>query len=169
MQRNKLFAGLGIATLAGGGIYLYQLKETGDRIETTTAIKYDKLGLDRVYLTLNVRLTNRGTVTLKLSDMNVDVQSQNLRGQRDSLLTNVGQRPTVVAPPNQPVDFSFSLATLPIQHLVQVFGKQNINRLRSGGLDVESVVTTKLFGFFPVEKRDKTILRADLKTLISFL
>ena len=169
MQKAKIVGLLSTAAVAGGGMYLYHLKETGDKLETTTKISYDRIDLQRVYLTLNVRLVNRGTVTLKLSDMDVDVQSQNLRGQRDSLLTNIGQQPTVVASPNQPVEFSFSLATLPIQHLIQVFGKQNINRLRSGGLDVESVVTTKLFGFYPVEKRDKTILRADLKTLMSFL
>ncbi|WPP49625.1 hypothetical protein [Catalinimonas niigatensis] len=150
---------LSAGLVAAGGYYLYQLKATGDVLETVTDIKLHSLNMDHAVLKANVKLINKGTTTLRIDNPQVEVFYVLPQGTRKSILTTNPQNQTVIVKPGQSSAFDLYLKTLSKAELLSIVGQSKALQLLSSGLTFLMKTKAKVNYLIPIDEEEPIVLK----------
>ncbi|MDF9799748.1 hypothetical protein OKW21_005011 [Catalinimonas alkaloidigena] len=153
------FALLSAGLVAAGGYYLYQLKATGEALETVTDIKLHSLSMDRAVLKAHVRLINKGTTTLRIENPNVEVFYVLPKGSQKSILVTKPQDQTIVVKPGGSSEFDLYLETLSKAELLSIVGHSKALQLITSGLTFLMKTKAKVNYFIPIEEEEPIVLK----------
>lgn len=158
MERSD-FALLSAGMAVAAGYYLYQLKATGDALETVSDVRLLSLKAERAVLQARVKLINKGTTSLRIDNPTVDLVYMQPDSREQSILKSREKAQTLIIHPGETSDFSLELETLSRSELFSLLGQTRFLELLGRGLNFKMRTRARVNFFIPIDETEIINLR----------
>jgi len=143
----------GMLAAGGAGLYLYQLKKTGDSLLVKTKVQVHKVSFQNATLKATVNLRNRGNVDLLIQNLEVMLLYNTPTGQKP-IIKSVPSKQEIRVKAGSDAEFTLMLETLPNLELIKLIGQTNFAKLKGSGLQLQANTKAKVNRFIPLSESE---------------